>query len=158
MEEALKTLKREDLSEDLNVASYFLIIEVAEKKDRYYLALILDKDEKSEKYEEIISKLAKRLFSQLLMEEVEPDYLSFLLESYIEILQIEIMRYKAKNTANENLIQQLKTEIDEYRIKLEEIKNQVAIPDDVVEGSLEDKYFKLRNEMTKLKAQLRTKE
>ncbi|MHA1649665.1 MAG: hypothetical protein ACTSYB_05690 [Candidatus Helarchaeota archaeon] len=92
------------------------------------------------------------------MEEVEPDYLSFLLESYIEILQIEIMRYKAKNTANENLIQQLKTEIDEYRIKLEEIKNQVAIPDDVVEGSLEDKYFKLRNEMTKLKAQLRTKE
>ncbi|NHI93166.1 MAG: hypothetical protein EAX96_11740 [Candidatus Lokiarchaeota archaeon] len=139
------TMKREGL----NVGSFFLNIQ--EKNEKYYLAVILNTDEDPNDFREVLTTCAEILMKTLIKPDLQDKH-NFLPQMAVFYSRILVEKAAIQGKTFEDIDKRIK-ELDKD-LKRSELELKTLIESDrIVElesGTIEDKYIKLRKEFNQL--------
>ncbi|MHC1591863.1 MAG: hypothetical protein ACXQS8_07245 [Candidatus Helarchaeales archaeon] len=143
--------------EDLNVASYFL--NITETNEKYFLAILFEEDEDPYRFENKLTDISRELWQILLKPDIDENKIEEVLPKYFTlILKEQIAQLKKTTIEQQRELQLHKEQLDAIQKEVEAFRNNSEIVREFKNGSIEEKYSKLRKENLELKNLLRQNE
>ncbi|MHA1315786.1 MAG: hypothetical protein ACTSRB_17915, partial [Candidatus Helarchaeota archaeon] len=143
--------------EDLNVASYFL--NITETGDKYFLAILFEENEDPNLFEKKLTDIAQDLWQRLLDPKIENKEITEQLSAYYtELLKDQVQQLNRIKQEQDRQLLILRDQVNKQQFELDKYRNNSEIVRDFKNGSLEDKFSKLRKENLEMKTTLRQNE